>query len=128
MAEYRNDDKRGFHRIIYHTDAFAYSGDTFTPCKVLDISFRGCLLELPSNWHSRANSVEHIKILLDGGLVIHMQVSLSHVEESVVGYRCEHIDLDSMTVLRRMIELNLGDSDLLERDIRALVRPSVFPR
>jgi len=31
------------------------------------------------------------------------------------------IDVDSMTHLRRLIELNLGDPTLLERELKALV-------
>lgn len=121
MAEYRNDDKRGFHRIVYHTNAFAYSGEAFTPCKVLDISLKGCLVELPDAWLAQAQTVDRIEILLEGGVAINMQVSLSHLQNTTAGYCCDHIDLDSVTVLRRMIELNLGDSELLNRDIKALV-------
>lgn len=125
MAEHRtNDDKRGFHRIVYHSNAFVYIGEVYTPCKVLDISLKGCLLELPGDWLSQADKIDRIEILLEGGLAVNMQVSLSHHEGAQTGFRCNHIDLDSVTVLRRMIELNLGDSELLNRDIKALVNPS----
>lgn len=123
MAEHRSDDKRSFHRIVYHTNAFAYRGNAFTPCKILDISLNGCLLELPEAWRPQAENIDRIEILLDGGLGINMQVSLTHLQETVAGYCCEHIDLDSVTTLRRLIELNLGDSELLNRDIKALVHP-----
>lgn len=125
MTEHRNDEKRGFHRIVYHASAFVYIGTTYTPCKVLDISFKGCLVELPEAWLAKAADVDRVEILLEGGMAIQMEVSLSHEQDHLVGYRCDHIDLDSVTVLRRMIELNLGDSELLNRDIKALVHPAV---
>ncbi|WP_054775105.1 PilZ domain-containing protein, partial [Methylogaea oryzae] len=124
MAKQHSDDKRGFHRIVYHADAFAYGGTAFTPCKVADISLKGCLVELPEEWLAKAQTVDRVEILLAGGLSINMQVSLTHTQDAMAGYRCDHIDLDSVTTLRRMIELNLGDSDLLDRDIKALVHPS----
>jgi hypothetical protein len=49
-----------------------------------------------------------------------MSVSVSHVIGNEVGFKCEHIDLDSISALRRLVELNLGDSHLLERDLLAL--------
>lgn len=121
MAEHRNNDKRDFHRVVYHSSAFAYLGEAYTSCKVLDISLKGCLVELSGKWLDRADSVDRIEILLEGGLAINMHVSLCHRQDTLVGYRCNHIDLDSVTVLRRMIELNLGDNELLNRDIKALV-------
>jgi hypothetical protein len=49
-----------------------------------------------------------------------MNLSISHVIGNEAGFKCEHIDLDSISTLRRMVELNLGDSTLLERDLIAL--------
>lgn len=128
MAEQRRHDKRDFHRIIYNNNAFAYSGDQQTPCKVVDVSLKGCLVELPANWHGMANTVDRIEILLSNGISIKMNVTLSHLKDAMAGYRCDHIDLDSVTTLRRMIELNLGSSELLDRDIKALMQFSHTPQ
>ncbi len=46
-----------------------------------------------------------------------MDVTLAHTEEDHIGFHCEHIDLDSVTSLKRLVELNLGDEELLEREI-----------
>ncbi len=45
-----------------------------------------------------------------------------HVEGRHVGLRCDEIDLESITALRRLIELNAADPALLERELGALVR------
>jgi hypothetical protein len=34
---------------------------------------------------------------------------------------CHSIDIDSVTHLRRLVELNLGNADLLQRELSALV-------
>ena len=41
--------------------------------------------------------------------------------ENRVGIHCESIDVDSMTHLRRLVEYNLGDVELVNRDFDELV-------
>ena len=43
-----------------------------------------------------------------------------HHNNGYTGLRCDSIDLDSVTHLRRLIELQLGDPALLERDLAEL--------
>jgi len=51
-----------------------------------------------------------------------MEGHLAHVgDNNTVGIRCESIDLDSISHLRRLVELNLGDPELLNRELSALV-------
>jgi hypothetical protein len=47
-----------------------------------------------------------------------------HVEGPQVGLRCASIDLDSITHLRRLVELNSGDPAILDREFGSLVRES----
>jgi hypothetical protein len=35
--------------------------------------------------------------------------------------RCENIDIDSITHLRRLVDLNAGDASLLDREFSALL-------
>jgi len=57
---------------------------------------------------------------LEGGPIIGMSVTLAHVHQDSLGFRCQRIDLDSFLRLKRMIELNLGNTDMLERELEAL--------
>jgi hypothetical protein len=45
---------------------------------------------------------------------------VAHLEGSNVGLKCEHIDLNSLTLLRRLLELNTGDTDLMDRELSHL--------
>jgi hypothetical protein len=40
-----------------------------------------------------------------------------------LGFQVQYIDLDSATHLRRLVELNLGDPALLEREFENLLAP-----
>lgn len=52
---------------------------------------------------------------------ISMESAVTHVEGRRAGLHCLTIDLDSVTHLRRLVELNLGDPALLERELSALI-------
>ena len=49
-----------------------------------------------------------------------MQGTITHIEETHMGIRCDQIDMESISHLRRLAELNLGDAQLVERELEAL--------
>ena len=49
-----------------------------------------------------------------------MVTLIAHYEDGVLGLHCKDIDTDSITHLRRLIELNLDNPELLERKLSAL--------
>ena len=51
---------------------------------------------------------------------ISMSGEIAHFEGGNVGIRCTEIDLDSMTHLRRLIALNLGDELTLGRELAVM--------
>jgi hypothetical protein len=118
-----NGEKRRFNRVLYNTPALAIGGEKRWPCTVLDLSLKGCLLELPDSWGGDPETIQRVQIDLEGGPRIEMGVSLTHRRGRQLGLLCRDIDLDSVCVLRRIVELNLGDSTLLERDIQSLIIP-----
>lgn len=77
-------------------------------------------MEIPSNCNFQNENSFTIQITLSDSIEIMMQASLAHQTSNSAGFRCHHIDVDSISRLRRLVELNLGDSGLLERDLEAL--------
>jgi hypothetical protein len=49
-----------------------------------------------------------------------MTVQVAHLQGQQIGVSCLSVDIDSVTHLRRLIELQLGDPRLLERDLAEL--------
>ena len=49
--------------------------------------------------------------------------TVAHREGRRAGLACQSIDVDSVTHLRRLVELNAGDPDLLQRELSALLCP-----
>ena len=114
-------ERRHHARVVYHGPARFIGRHGSQEGEVLDLSFKGALLALdPPPELGERGAVE---ILLgDHGPVVRLEGHVVHVEAYYLGLFCERIDLDSACHLRRLVELNLGDTNLLERELAALVR------
>ncbi|MFZ4504148.1 MAG: PilZ domain-containing protein [Methylovulum sp.] len=114
------NEKRRFHRITFHSDALLKSDTSQWNCEVLDLSLNGCLLRFSEEWLEDRASIYILELSLSEEIVISMEMSVAHQHEKTAGFKCEYIDFDSFSNLSRLIELNLGDSQLLEQDLLAL--------
>lgn len=91
--------------------------------KVIDLSLKGALIERPKNFSVDIGQSLVLDLLLASDEVhIQMQVRVSHLHPQSIGVVCEHIDLESMTHLCRMFELNLGSHSLLERELSEMLQ------
>ena len=88
-----------------------------------DISLKGALLEMPPEWQGKVGDNCRLTLRLgsEPETAIVMWARVSHVDGRRVGLQCDSIDLDSITHLRRLVELNAGDASLLERELSALL-------
>ena len=118
------EDRRQFSRIAFHTPARLDCTGSRIDVVVLDISLKGALIRLPAETALNEGAVCVLRIHLDdaeSGDLISMDIRVAHVEGSKAGLLCQTIDIDSVTHLRRLVELNLGDPILLDREFSALV-------
>lgn len=115
------DERRHFNRVAFSTPATLLVDKKEIECQVIDLSVHGALIELLMPADFEIGSTYQITIPLgESSERISMELELMHQEENNLGLKCTHIDLESITHLRRLVELNLGDSELLERDFIAL--------
>lgn len=115
-------EKRHFTRIRINGSTVVHYLDKKFPAELIDISFKGALITKPKDIELPIDSVCEIQIALEGSdIVINMRGHVTHRLDSQVGICCDNIDLDSITHLKRLIELNLGDESLLERELHELV-------
>ncbi len=119
-----SDERRHFKRIHFDCDAFI-EGSSGKPQEVhlVDISLNGALISRPADWKTADGDYYVLRIELSGeGVEIRMECTIAHESEENIGVHCEHIDIDSAAHLRRIVELNLGDPELLNRELSALVQ------
>lgn len=115
-------ERRHFSRIAFHRPASLDVRIAQGTCEVLDVSFKGALVEVPHGFPAHVGQGCTLSIRLDAGdAVIEMEGEIVHREGTQAGIRCLEIDLDSMSHLRRLVELNVGDEDVLHRELSALV-------
>ena len=115
-------ERRHFWRAHFRGEASLKQGNHTVPCLLDDISLKGALLEMPADAALTQGGQAQLLLELASGTAIVMQVTVVHIEGLQVGVRCDSIDIDSLTHLRRMIELNAGDTLVFERDLSALLR------
>ena len=114
------EDKRSYSRVIYFAEATLSDSKESWSCQVADLSLKGCLLEFQTPWSGETKSPYLVTLALADDVQITMTVSLAHLEGNKAGFHCQSIGLDSISKLRRLVELNLGDNELLERNLSAL--------
>ena len=116
-----DEDRRRFQRIWFDAPVSIAGAGSSVATTLVDISLNGVLLVKPDGWAGRTGDSVRLDIRLgDGHTNIHMKVRIAHQGLETIGLRCEEIDLESVSHLKRLVELNLGDQKLLERELDAL--------
>lgn len=114
-------ERRCFRRIAFQARTELVQDDLVWPVKLLDLSLKGLLIECPKPWDADPTAVFNAFVHLDEQTLIKMEIELRHEEAGQIGFACTYIDIDSITHLRRLIELNLGDDEELHRELRQLI-------
>jgi len=118
--ETSGNNRRSFTRIFFDAETVATQDEQYWLVQLVDISLRGILIKALPDQEFDPNKDVDISIHLGGDIQICMTTRVVNQKNSQIGLVCDHIDVDSMTHLRRLVELNVGDTSLLERELHAL--------
>jgi hypothetical protein len=115
------NNRRKFFRIPFQAEASLFLPDAEYAVDVLDLSLKGALIHLHTNAFITIGTHCTLKIRLDHSSAnIRMDATIVHHMADSYGLVCRDIDIDSVTHLRRLVELNLGDETLAEREFSLL--------
>ncbi|MCB1801005.1 MAG: PilZ domain-containing protein [Gammaproteobacteria bacterium] len=115
-------DRRRFDRIATDKPVVVTVDDNEYHGTVLDVSLHGMLLSLEGDWHPVAGMTVGAKLRLDDDqCCIDMRGNVVHVKDGRLGLLCTSMDVESASRLKRMVELNLADPALLERNLTQLI-------
>lgn len=120
MSSDQSAERRSFSRVLFDAWAELRQGDRLWQAPVVDLSLKGLLVREPADWDANPEEAIHANVRLGDTATIHMVISQRHRQRELLGFSCQQIDLESAGNLRRLVELNLGDADLLERQLGAL--------
>ena len=116
-------EHRRYHRVYFDCLVEFETSECKYVCVLVDISLQGALIAACSGSTPKAGTPCNLTISLDelNEVQIKMVGTVAHKIENRVGIHCDSIDSDSMAHLRRLVESNLGDVDLVNREFNALV-------
>ncbi|WP_313289301.1 PilZ domain-containing protein [Stutzerimonas nitrititolerans] len=113
-------ERRRFQRIEFDAATELVQGQRHWTVELYDLSLKGLLVRRPEQWDADATQPFEARVRLADDAEVRMQVAMTHEVGELIGFVCQHIDLESASHLRRLVELNLGDEQLLDRELAAL--------
>ncbi|MGL4829003.1 MAG: PilZ domain-containing protein [Vibrio sp.] len=115
-------EKRRFSRILYQAPAILSQGDKQLATCIQDLSLHGLLLwaeEKPEILDKEQPVIVEFT-LFDSDVTLHMTAKIVNIQERIMRMSIVNIDIESISHLRRLVELNVGNDNLLHRDIEHL--------
>lgn len=115
------NDRRRFKRVFFESFARISDDNVSWPTQVMDLSLKGALVKQPEGYVSKPDHSIVLEIVLMPETSIFMECRVVYASGVTMGLECYHIDIESMTHLKRLIELNSDESEfILSRDLRNL--------
>ncbi|MFA0414190.1 PilZ domain-containing protein [Vibrio renipiscarius] len=116
-------ERRRFSRIVYQALAVVTQDNIQVNANLNDLSLHGLLLDCSN--HTSLDPLNPISVqfqLLDSDITIQLTGKIVETVQSQVRITIEQIDIDidSISHIKRMVELNVGDDELLHREIEHL--------
>lgn len=121
MSQPSSQERRRFTRIAFDAEAEVRAGERRWVSKIEDISLKGVLLSKPEGFDAQPGDALTVETWLDSDVQLVLPVTLMRIGDDFLGCVCGAIELDSITHLRRLVELNLGDESLLDRELEHLL-------
>lgn len=113
-----DQERRRFLRIQFDGITELILNEQKHRVELLDLSLKGALIKSEAPLSCQPNDSLQMYIrLTDNDQTLSFDTSLVRIIDNNYGLRFNTIDLDTLTHLRRIMELNLGDENLLEREL-----------
>ncbi len=114
-------ERRRFSRIIYRVPATLTQGLNQLDTTIQDLSLHGLLLETSSPAELELHSpVEICFVFSESEQSVCLNANIVSLNQNAIRLKISSIDIDSISQLRRFIELNVGSDELLNRELEHL--------
>lgn len=114
------NNRRHFSRVPFVAEIVMQCGDEEWTCNLLDISLNGMLVEPPTNIEINPSNPCAVALFLANDVVINARARIKHTDTDHWGLQYLSIDIESLKQLRRLLESNLHDPELINREITEL--------
>ena len=108
--------ERRFQRVPFQAETRVASGGSSWGCALLNIALKGALVE--GDLPLEPGALCDITVTLPGTAIsLGFKSELVHHANSQYGFRFLDIDLETLTHLRKLLELNTGDADCVRGEL-----------
>lgn len=112
---------RQYSRIPFHADVMLHVPAGTIKVHLVDIALKGALVRTDAP--PALTLQEPCRLVLplaENGEGVVMKGHIVHLDQDHIGIASDTMDLTSLTRLRRLIELNTGDTELMDRELSLL--------
>ena len=113
-----NENRRNFSRVKFESSCTIKAPGLEVEAALLDISLKGALVHLANPEQvTKGETYELTLGLNDNQLILSMRATLVFHKDVEGGFEFHELDIDTLTHLRRLVELNYGDSDKVKNEL-----------
>ena len=112
------EENRYYKRVNFHVNAAARIDNIMYAGELYDISLKGSLIKMnkkPGQFSGKTCSV--MLKLPNSNITLEFEAKIVHTQDNFLGFKFEGADVDSITHLRRLLVLNTGDEEEIDREI-----------
>ncbi|MDA3940796.1 MAG: PilZ domain-containing protein [Spirochaetia bacterium] len=111
-------NKRYFKRINFHVEAAAKIDDILYTGELYDIALKGALIKMHKQQSPSSGKKCQVILKLPNSIItLKFEAIIAHQKDTYLGFRFEGADVDSITHLRRLLVLNTGDEEGMDREL-----------
>lgn len=112
------DEKRYFSRISFKAHSQIEFNNKVFEGELLDLSLRGALLsfkdQIPLKTSERCTLIIHLH---SSDIKLIFEAELTHIQKNNLGFKFLEEDVGTMTHLRNLLSLNVGDYDKITDEL-----------
>lgn len=123
-------ERRQFSRIHFQSSCSLIFNNTVADpdltASLVDISFNGALLAISLEAPNLDRQPVEMQLSLEGSDVeLLLKGTVCHQQQQLLGIQFTKIDIETMAHLKRLIELNSGDSENMHREFAQLIESHI---
>jgi len=116
-------ERRNFQRVPFAAEAEINCEEKKIHGELLDISLQGALIQGRGTIPFETGNICELSVYLSGPeITLQFDVNLVHREDNRLGFRFIGEDTETMAHLKRLLELNIGSSEILDKEISFWLR------
>ncbi len=112
------ENKRYYKRVDFHVNAAARVDNILYTGELYDISLKGALIKMNKGSGLFSGKIGTVMLKLpNSNITLEFEARIVHKQDDFLGFKFEGADVDSITHLRRLLVLNTGDEEGIDREI-----------